>query len=64
MPLFENFFRGHVWTLPEDVLVKFEVHIFNRIRAIGINAQKFRGSCDLAMIPFQKFSEGPSLDSL
>jgi len=34
-PLFENFPRGHVRTVPEDVLVKFEVRIFNRFCAIS-----------------------------
>ena len=35
-PLFENFSRGRVRTVPTDKLVKFGVHIFNRFRAIAI----------------------------
>jgi len=34
-PLFENL-RGHVRTVPGNMLVKFEVRSFNRFGAIGI----------------------------
>jgi len=33
---FSKNFNGHVWTVPENVLVKFEVHSFNRFGAISI----------------------------
>jgi len=35
-PLFRKFVRGHVRTLPGNMLVKFEVDTFNRIAAISI----------------------------
>ena len=38
-PIFLNFSRDHVRTVHGDVLVKFEVRIFNRVRAIGMNVQ-------------------------
>jgi len=33
---FEKNLRGHVWTVPENTCVKFEVRSFNRFGAIGI----------------------------
>jgi len=35
-PLLAKFLRGHVWTVPGNVHVKFEVHSFNRFGAINI----------------------------
>ena len=37
MPLFENFPRDHVRTVPGDVLAKVDIRNFNRIGAIAIN---------------------------
>jgi len=36
MPLFENFLRGHVWTVPGNMHVEFEVCSFNCFGAINI----------------------------
>ena len=60
-PLFENFPRGHVWTVPGVVLVKFEVSrglslaVFEQL---AFNAQKFRGHVPLATPTFEYFPRG------
>jgi len=33
---FKNFLRVHLWTMPENELVKFEVHIFDHVTDISI----------------------------
>ena len=35
-PFFEKFLRGHVRTIPENMLVKLEVRSFNRFGTISI----------------------------
>jgi len=35
-PLLAKFVRGHVWTVPGNMHVKFEVSSFNRFGAISI----------------------------
>ena len=37
MKIFEKFLRDHVWTVPGNMHVKFEVRSFNRFGAISIN---------------------------
>jgi len=51
MPIFENFLQGHVWTVPGNMHVKYEVRSFNRF---AFNTQKFRGSCDPGYARFSK----------
>jgi len=36
LPIFEKFLRGHVRTVPGNMLAKFEVPSFNRVGAISI----------------------------
>jgi len=35
-PLFKKFLRVHVWSVPGNIRVKFEVRSFNRFGTIGI----------------------------
>jgi len=54
---FRKILRDHVWTVHENVSVKFEVRSFNRFGAIT-NAQKFKGSRNPGHAPFRKIIKG------
>ena len=55
---FGKIFGDHVWTVPGNRCVKFEVRSFNRLELLAFNAQKFRESRDPGHAPFEKFLRG------
>jgi len=66
-PLLAKFLRGHVWTVPGNTLVKFEVRSFNTValtplELLAFNAQKFRGLHDRGHGPFSKKFKGSCPD--
>ena len=55
--------RGHVRTVPGNMLVKFEVCRFNRFKVtvlelLAFNNQIFKGSRDFGHAPFRKIFKG------
>jgi len=53
-PPFRKFlnFKAHVWTVPVNMPVKFDVRSSSEL--LAFNAQKFRGSRDPGHAPFWK----------
>jgi len=60
---FGEFFGGHVWIVPGNTCVKFEVRIvLTVLELLAFNAQKFRGSRDHGHAPFWENFWGSSPD--
>ena len=53
MPLFGNFVRGHVQTVPGNMHIKFEVRPFNH-EQLAINTKNFGGHVTIDKNPFWK----------
>jgi len=63
-PQFGEIFRGHVWIVPGNMCVKFEVRTLTVLELLAFNAQKFRGSRDPGHAPFGKIFGDMSGQSL
>jgi len=57
-PPFGKIFEGHVWIVPGNTCVKFEVRSFNHFGAIAFSAQKFGGHVTMATPPFREIFGG------
>jgi len=54
--------KGHVQTVPRNIIVKFKSISLTVLEQLAFNAQKFRGTHDHGHAPFQKFCNGSCSD--